>query len=348
MDALNQATATSQDEYRIPVLSKEDVRSDDDLADELRWNVARLSLSSHQVAACWDVRQRRLAQAVLTQRPSDFLRWPAIHQAHILATRQREAHDLLRQLRSRPDWRRRFFVAAQDSGVGNPQLLRGAAKMSPNSINVAYHLARWEDAAQTTIDKLDVIFEFGGGYGSLCRAAHRLGFKGRYVMFDLPVISALQSYFLKRHQLPVRSASALSQHGSGIVCSADLNEVSQLLDAAQTNERSLFVATFSLCEAPLALREATIRLVRAFSHHLLTYQIAFAGIDNMKYFHEMTERASLARLSWSEARLAHQPLNYYLFGFPSAISTPQRSLIQATRTERLCKRLLEFTDWTLI
>ena len=68
----------------------------------------------------------------------------------------------------------------------------------------------------------------------------------------------------------------------------------------------------------------------------------------MKYFHEMTQRSSLSRLSWTEARLAHQPLNYHLFGFPAAEPAPRRSLIHATRTERLCKRLLELTHWTLI
>ena len=45
----------------------------------------------------------------------------------------------------------------------------------------------------------DVIVEFGGGYGSMCRLVRKLGFKGRYVIFDLRPILALQKYYLGLH-----------------------------------------------------------------------------------------------------------------------------------------------------
>lgn len=41
----------------------------------------------------------------------------------------------------------------------------------------------------------DMVFEIGGGYGGLALMAHRAGI-GRYTIFDLPWVNALQGYFL--------------------------------------------------------------------------------------------------------------------------------------------------------
>ena len=49
-----------------------------------------------------------------------------------------------------------------------------------------------------------VIVEFGGGYGSMCRLLHKLGFSGQYFIYDLPEFVALQRYFLKSIGMPVR------------------------------------------------------------------------------------------------------------------------------------------------
>jgi hypothetical protein len=45
----------------------------------------------------------------------------------------------------------------------------------------------------------DCIVEFGGGFGSMCRLIGALGFRGRYVIFDLPPVLALQRYYLGLH-----------------------------------------------------------------------------------------------------------------------------------------------------
>ena len=66
------------------------------------------------------------------------------------------------------------------------------------------HLALFEETTGSKIDTLELIFEFGGGYGSMCRLAHNLGFNQAYIIFDLQPFSALQNYYLSSLDLPVR------------------------------------------------------------------------------------------------------------------------------------------------
>jgi hypothetical protein len=49
--------------------------------------------------------------------------------------------------------------------------------------------------AQLGASDRSVVFELGGGYGGLALMAHRAGV-GRYAIFDLPWVNALQGYFL--------------------------------------------------------------------------------------------------------------------------------------------------------
>jgi hypothetical protein len=49
---------------------------------------------------------------------------------------------------------------------------------SATSIHHAYHLCRFEQAVRLPFDSFSGICEFGSGFGSLCRIAHRAGFDG--------------------------------------------------------------------------------------------------------------------------------------------------------------------------
>ena len=48
-------------------------------------------------------------------------------------------------------------------------------------------------------DKIDEIFEFGGGHGRLCKIICDSGFSGNYTIFDFPQMIKLQKAFLKNH-----------------------------------------------------------------------------------------------------------------------------------------------------
>jgi hypothetical protein len=63
-----------------------------------------------------------------------------------------------------------------------------------NSIHQLYHLARYVDWNNSFGD---VILEVGAGYGELCRLIHALGWKGKYIIHDLPSQERLQKWYLK-------------------------------------------------------------------------------------------------------------------------------------------------------
>jgi hypothetical protein len=63
----------------------------------------------------------------------------------------------------------------------------------------ALHLFRFHSRLGSYLHDADCIVEFGGGFGSMCRLIGALGFRGRYVIFDLPPVLALQRYYLGLH-----------------------------------------------------------------------------------------------------------------------------------------------------
>jgi len=83
-------------------------------------------------------------------------------------------------------------------------------------IHHTYHIAQFEDKVGERISNFDFIFKFGGGYGSMCKLLHNPGFKGRYVLYDFPVFSALQEFFLKCHNISLCPVESLNKRQSGL------------------------------------------------------------------------------------------------------------------------------------
>ena len=118
----------------------------------------------------------------------------------------------------------------------------------------AYHLCRFEEATGRPLASMPVIVEFGGGYGRLCQLAHDLGFRGTYVIFDLPEVAVLQRFYLRQVGIAVSEAREAQWPASGVVTVVDVAKLTALLRQRSRGEAA-FVAIASLSEAPLALRE---------------------------------------------------------------------------------------------
>jgi hypothetical protein len=43
----------------------------------------------------------------------------------------------------------------------------------------------------------EVIVEFGGGYGSMCRLIYQAGYMGSYIIYDFAHLNLIQDYYLK-------------------------------------------------------------------------------------------------------------------------------------------------------
>ncbi|WP_148307733.1 hypothetical protein [endosymbiont of unidentified scaly snail isolate Monju] len=152
-----------------------------------------------------------------------------------------------------------------------------------------------------------MVFEFGGGYGSMARLFWQLGFRGKYLIQDLPAFSALQKFYLG-------SIGALgSESGDGeFSFVTDNRSMKRILDRWGAVESKMFVATWSLSETPLEVREPVLDSLVYFDHILIAFQHQFEDIDNVKYFHGWAS-AMADTHSFQVSHIDHLPGNSYLF-----------------------------------
>lgn len=140
----------------------------------------------------WPYRQQSLRLHMLREENLDnFLKWSTVSEAFFTGTTGyvKDIYDELPE---------RYKSVISDSGIGNPEIYRGT---SGTYILQAYYIWRWEQATKKDIAEQAHIVEFGGGYGVMALLSHRLGFRGTYIIIDLPEAHLLQMYYLKAHGL---------------------------------------------------------------------------------------------------------------------------------------------------
>jgi hypothetical protein len=202
--------------------------------------------------------------------------------------------------------------ALTESPVGKPLVNPNYPLSSPLLMQHGYHLTRLLEATDFDLTRLRLVVEFGGGYGSFFRLLRNLGYQERYIICDLPVMCALQRFYL-RNVFPT---------APGVQPPANLGwqsgeEYGSLGQAALEHSPSLFVATWSLSEAPLPVRTAVEATLGTFSHILIAYQRTFGSYDNVEYF--TTLQRALSQFSWHHAECAVYKNNFYLIGQNNSI-----------------------------
>ena len=160
------------------------------------------------------------------------------------------------------------------------------------------------------ITKLDVIFEFGGGYGSLCRLFYKLGFQGKYIIYDLPEFSLLQEYFLKSLNMDLNvTKENTSDYHKTVTLISDTSELAQHLPKKSLD---MLIATWSLSESPISLRQNILKSVGNPNNYLIAYQEKFCNINNEEYFSNLIHL--YPNYTWQKYPIAHLPPSHYLFG----------------------------------
>ena len=266
---------------------------------QLRSDIQRLPVlpeSDSPAEANWLAYRRRFRQDVRTRDPRRFLRWPVMHPMY-----KRDAPYLgawFAYLRARPDWPSRWRLALRESAVGDPRPFVEDWSTSGNLVSQAYHACRFEDVTGVRLSDADVILEFGGGYGALCRLLFALGFRGSYAIYDFPEFTALQRFYLRAHGL------------GSVVTLSTLDELDRWLGGSRSG-RAAMVALWSLSETPLSLREAVITRMTAFSDFAFGYQPRFGEIDNAAWFGALRARIDV---DWHDAPLASHASARHLFG----------------------------------
>ena len=74
----------------------------------------------------------------------------------------------------------------------------------------------------------------------------------------------------------------------------------------------MFIATWSISEAPISIRNSISPLVSQFDEFLITYQHQFQGVNNVVFFENW--KSSQRAIEWYEWEIEHIPENRYLVG----------------------------------
>jgi hypothetical protein len=260
-------------------------------------------------AICQDL--HRLAAA---DDPMYFMRWPPVRETMVHGAAP-VTFRMWWMLRWSPAWRSLWGPALRHPRYGNPPPFAPMLSTNPMAIEHASHLFRFHRQQRSFLHDTDCIIEFGGGFGSMCRLTRALGFRGRYVIFDLPPVLTLQRYYLGLHGIE----ADVTEQADVWLC-PDLDEIMAWISRDKPARVSL-MSTWALSEMPMSVRQRIEPFFRveAATKALLAYQPIFEGNDNRLYFRDLkartTDRWSWAGLPVDPSRKPPAPGDsLYLFG----------------------------------
>lgn len=293
-----------------PLLS-EMTEGESHLAEEFRVKIKALNLPDSQgmtpAQKAWNDSMHALQRMVENHDPRTFLSWDVVAGTMFVkyAKYSRTEYAYLKEL---SDWSR-WESAIKENSTGTPARCPFDSSTSCNLVHHAYHIARFEKNSNELVNTYDYVCEFGGGYGSMCRLFFNLGFTGRYLLIDLPAFSALQEYFLKSVGIRVLTRSEFANGECGVYCTSDIDNLDDLI----SSQKSLFLATWSISESPLFVREKILgKYSSSFDAYLVAFQPKFEEVDNAAYFEKL--RVALPDYSWATEDMAHLKKQKYLFG----------------------------------
>jgi len=259
----------------------------------------------------WKKNVNRLRNLILADDPREFLRWDVLTETMVVGNNEFVLTEL-NHLMQDSEWNERWRKATQEVTVGHPKPFYKHKFSSANLIHHAFHISQFEKRAGTRINDIDLVVEFGAGYGSMCRLFYNLGYNGTYIMYDLPIFNELQKYFLQSIDIPVQNNN-LSSLGKTALCISNFETLQKILSINHSTLTTLFSGMWSISEVPLTLREKVFSLVSDFSFFLIGYQDHFGEVDNLKYFENNIIKLN-KHVVWNNFPLENQPGNNYLIG----------------------------------
>jgi hypothetical protein len=296
---------------RLPSPSRNEIANISELQDTFS-NLPKMeTVNASPSEQTWLSNINRLKELILKQNPRKFLKWDVVKNTMFVSNVDYISTEL-RFLKSQAGWDTRWKNAIKESFVGNPTPYIFYPSSSGNLIHHAYHLSKFEEKTRVEVENMDFIFEFGGGYGSMCRLFHNLGFRGKYLIFDLPQFSALQKYYLKTLELPLQSFSESQKTSSGILCISEKEELKETLEYHTHSINKTFLATWSISETPDIIRDSILPLISNFQSFLIAYQDKFEEMNNKKYFEKWTQ--TMSHVNWNTWKINHLPHSNYLVG----------------------------------
>ncbi len=202
-----------------------------------------------------------------------------------LTTRVEYGDAFLERIKAITDPNVRFALLdlARDFPIWGQVPYFSAPAFSVLSLQHSFHFAHIFAHTGLSLKDFSAIVEFGGGYGRMSAALKRMGVASLAVV-DLPVTQEIQKLYLSEVQR-FSDFKALNLVEK-IRFFPDVASLSAPDSEFILGERSLFFASYSLSETPLAVRNKVLQSLDKFSAFYIAYQASFSGIDNVAYFAE--------------------------------------------------------------
>jgi len=241
---------------------------------DLRDKVAKLPPLPEDVPPHWDYWRADMRENLFNKHPSTFCEWPVIRHTmlmdHLPIDKSAEIvkHDLQRYAYSisEPKW---LLSGGDGYGINN--------MYSRTMIEQCAHIAMWELHTGKRVETINHIVEFGGGFGAMALLVHRLGFTGKYVIFDFPEMTYLQEWWLEENGV------------TGIEFISDISDYHADTD--------LVIAIDSISESPMELRDTFLANVNMQSL-VLRYSRQWENYYNHEYFQNLIETMGMKSFSW--------------------------------------------------
>lgn len=281
------------------------------LVEELRANIKHLQklqeVHKDALEPSWKSYRDAFRKFVLEDDPRDFLNFKPIRDTMLYEPDIYELKSLMK-LSTWSDWSK----AISEAQVGNPKPYFAFRESSGTLIHHAYSLSQLFKQTRFSIKGISRILEFGGGYGSMCRLVHQLGFDGQYIIFDLPEFSALQEYFIKSIGIHTKVVkSPVETYKNTTLLLSEFGDLRNQIELT-TKGNSLFIATWSISETPLKLRKKIFDISSNFTYYLIAYQEEFCELDNKLYFQKLMEEK--ANYIWFDYKIPTLTGHRYLIG----------------------------------
>ena len=169
-----------------------------------------------------------------------------------------------------------------DEPFGAPNSSYFCPRSSTQNIQHIYHLLLMQRNLGLDFNTLSRVFEFGGGYGNVARLISMSGFCGTYSIFDFNLMGLIQKYYLS-------NARATADKFTQFEFVSSLEEFTK--DSIDIDDgNSLFIATWSMSESPVAVRESLLNKIKSTKYIYITFQDRWHGNDNLEYFSSLSAK----------------------------------------------------------
>ena len=290
-------------------------QSENKFIEELRDEISKIpKISTENLVGAeleWSNNVNLILDNIMNRDPRMFLTWDVIKKT-MFVVREGYINVELEAIKKSKEFNTFWKKVLNENNLGAPMRFWRYSKSSANLIHHTYHLYKLKKISNVRLSQLELVVEFGGGYGSMSRLIHNCDFSGKYVIFDLPVFSALQKFYLKSIGIQVLKPEEFKSDKPGVICISNLELFQELVSELSKVKESLFIATWSLSETPLVFREKFKPSLKFYKNYLIGFQKRFNEVDNIEYFHEIQK--DLSSNSWHTWEIEHLKGHYYLIG----------------------------------